>query len=270
MYKYEIAKRIEEFAPLGTQEDWDCSGWIVNIEGYDDIRKVMLCLTVTDDVIKQAKLQNCDMIISHHPMFCINCHSELVSESYTPKINVYCAHTNLDKAKGGTTDTLVNITLNLIQGLYKDQKTQMPDYLTGIPTDVCLNKNFQILKRVQNDDFLRMVQIKDSISVQDFSKIIKKISPNSRLVNNKNIKELKKIAFCAGSGSEFIEDAKELGADCLVTGDLKFHRALDSKIVLYDIGHFESEVLVLPVFERIIGSGVEVIYAQEKSPFIQI
>ena len=238
MYKYEISRKIEEFAPLETQEDWDCSGWGVNVEGYDEIRKLMLCLTVTDDVVKQAKEQNCDMIVSHHPMFCINCHSELVSESYTPQINVYCAHTNLDKAQGGTTDTII-------------EKLGLSKYKIKI-----------------EHDFLRVIDYKTS--VEDFNNLIKQISPNARIINNKNVRELKKIAFCAGSGSEFINDAQEFGADCLVTGDLKFHTALDSEIVVYDIGHFESEVLVLPVFERIIGDKVEIVYAREKSPFSQI
>ena len=87
-------------------------------------------------------------------------------------------------------------------------------------------------------------------------------------MNNKNVKKLQKIAFCAGSGTEFIQEAYENGADALVTGDLKFHTALDSPIVVFDIGHFESEVISLPVFERIIGNSVEIVYAQEKSPFI--
>ena len=30
MNKYEIVRKIEEFAPLMSQEKWDCSGWIVN------------------------------------------------------------------------------------------------------------------------------------------------------------------------------------------------------------------------------------------------
>ena len=49
---------------------------------------------------------------------------------------------------------------------------------------------------------------------------------------------------------------------------MKFHTALESPIVLFDIGHFESEILVLPVFEKIIG--LECVYADEKSPFINI
>ena len=238
MYKYKITERIEIFAPSENQEDWDCSGWGINIEGYDEIRKIMLCLTVTEDVVKQAKEQNCDMIISHHPLFCVNCHSELVSESYAPQINVYCAHTNLDKAQGGTTDTLIE-TLGLSKHKVKIEH-----------------------------DFLRMIDYKTTI--EDFNNLLKKISPNARVINNNTVKELNKIAFCAGSGSEFINEAKDLGADCLVTGDLKFHTALDSDIVVYDIGHFESEILILPVIKKIIGSDVEIIYAKEQSPFCQI
>ena len=235
MYKYEITKKIEQFAPIETQEDWDCSGWAVNIENYDEINKLMLCLTVTNDVVKQAKEQNCDMIISHHPLFHIDCHSELVSESYTPQINVYCAHTNMDKAQGGTTDTILD-------------KLRLSEYTTNI-----------------EHEFLRIIDY--NTTIQDFSRLLKQISPNARIINNNQITELKKIAFCAGSGSEFIQDAKELGADCLVTGDLKFHTALESPIVIYDIGHFESEILILPVFEKIIGNYVKIVYADEHSPF---
>ena len=87
-------------------------------------------------------------------------------------------------------------------------------------------------------------------------------------MNNHGVIMFKKIAFCAGSGSEFIQEAYDNGADAFVTGDLKFHTALESPIVVFDIGHFESEILVLPVFERIIDA--EFVYADEKSPFINI
>mgnify|MGYP002868892996 CR=1 FL=1 len=230
MDKYKIAKRIEDFAPTETQEDWDCSGWAVNVEGYDEINKIMLCLTVTDDIIKQAKEQNCDLIVSHHPCFYVPLNRS--------DINIYCAHTNMDKAQGGTTDTII-------------EKLGLTNY-----------------KIFVEHDFLRIIDYKTTVN--EFHKLIKTISPNARITNNKNVEQLKKIAFCAGSGSEFINDAKELGADCLVTGDLKFHTALDSGIVVYDIGHFESEILILPVFAKIIGNDVKIVYADEYSPFVLI
>ena len=100
-------------------------------------------------------------------------------------------------------------------------------------------------------------------------KLLSKVSPNLRYVNNKNISYIKRIAFCAGSGSEFIQEAYENGADALVTGDLKFHTALESPIAVFDIGHFESEILILDVIKNLL-SYVEIIFAKEKSPFIQI
>lgn len=230
MNKYEIIKRIEKFAPLETQEKWDCSGWLVETENQD-IKKIMLCLTVTDDVVRQAREQNCDMIVSHHPLF-------NVSIKYK-NIDIYCAHTNLDRAKGGTTDTLIK-TLGLAKFIVANS----------------------------GEGFVRYINYETSL--QDFVKRLKKISPHLRYVNNKGVTQLKRIAFCAGSGTEFIQEAFENGADALVTGDLKFHTALDSPIVVFDIGHFESEVLVLSVFEQIIGNGIGFVYAKEKSPFISI
>ena len=224
MEKSKIVQKIEAFAPLETQEKWDCSGWLVKTS-QTEIKKILLCLTVTNDIVRQAREQNCDMIISHHPLFCVPLGWK--------NIDIYCAHTNLDKVHGGTTDTLVE-TLGF--------------------------------KISESQEFVRYVNVE--ISVEEFLMKLKEVSPNLRYVNNQGVKMLKKVAFCAGSGSEFIQEACENGADAFVTGDLKFHTALESPIVLFDIGHFESEILVLPVFEKIIG--LECVYADEKSPFINI
>lgn len=223
MNKYEIVKRLEEFAPPELAEDWDCSGWIAETN-KKEIHKIMLCLTVTEDIIRQAKAQNCDMIISHHPLFFV--------PTEWKNIDIYSAHTNLDRTNGGTTDTLIK-TLGL---------------------DVS-----------QTGDFLRYVE--KTLMLEELKKLLLKISPNLRYVNNKKVKTLNKIAFCAGSGSEFIEEALSNGADALVTGDVKFHTALESPMIIFDIGHFESEILVLQVFEKLLAD-VETIRADEKSPFI--
>ena len=89
MNKYEIVKKIEEFAPIETQESWDVSGWIVDLSN-PEVDKVLFALTVTEDVLEQAVRNGCNMIISHHPMF-------FVPWKYR-NINIYCAHTNFDKA----------------------------------------------------------------------------------------------------------------------------------------------------------------------------
>lgn len=242
MNKNELIRKIEQFAPPELAEGWDCSGWAIETD-KQEINKVMLCLTVTDDVVKQAKQQHCDMIISHHPLFQIDFNSELMSETQKPLIDVYSAHTNLDRTIGGTTDRLIELL-------------GLTDYVISNPTD-----NVEYTEK----PFTRYIDYKTTVEI--FVSKLRKISPNLRYVNNNNIKFLNKIAFCAGSGTDFIEEASKNGADALVTGDLKFHTALESPIALFDIGHFESEIPVLDVFESVL-NGVDIVRADEKSPFL--
>lgn len=56
-------------------------------------------------------------------------------------------------------------------------------------------------------------------------------------------KPVKKVAFCGGSGSFLLSEAKSKGADFFVTGDFKYHEFFDAEgqIVIADIGHYESE-----------------------------
>ena len=61
MNKYEIVQKIEKFAPLETQEKWDASGWIVDLEN-PNVNKILFALTVTDQIVEQAIEKGCDMI----------------------------------------------------------------------------------------------------------------------------------------------------------------------------------------------------------------
>ena len=91
------------------------------------------------------------------------------------------------------------------------------------------------------------------------------ISPHLRIVNNLGVKTIKTIGFCAGSGSEFIN---ETPCDAFVTGDLKYHTAIESKKVIFDIGHFESEIFVVEFLRKLVGLEEKGIIANETSPFI--
>ena len=222
MNKYEIVKKIEEFAPIETQESWDVSGWTVDLSN-PEVDKVLFALTVTEDVLEQAVRNGCNMIISHHPMF-------FVPWKYR-NINIYCAHTNFDKAIGGTTDILL--------------------------------KTIHFQSKPFND-FVRIVELENEMSVEFLKLKLLPVSPRLRIVNNKKIKGIKTIGFCAGSGSEFID---ETPCDAFVTGDLKYHTAIETNKVVYDIGHFESEIPSIGFLKELTGLGDKGIIAHEESPF---
>lgn len=62
-------------------------------------------------------------------------------------------------------------------------------------------------------------------------------------------KQVQTIAVCGGSGSFLLPQAIQQQADVLVTADFKYHQFFDAagKIVIADIGHFESEQFTIPL-----------------------
>ncbi len=237
MQSEKIIEIIENFAPTETQENWDCSGWIINL-GEKEIKKILLCLSITKNIINQAKEGNFDMIFSHHPLFS-------VPLEFNKNISIYCAHTNLDKAQGGTTDTLIDLL-----GLDSNEAQKISDF--------------------SGEDFLRLIELEKEIAPIDFINLLKeKLNLKSlRVVNNLNKNFIKKIAFCAGSGADFVALAEKIGADIIVTGDVKYHTALDSRVIIADIGHFESEHPVLNTIKNLLKNPeLEVEIADEESPF---
>ncbi|MEP0212547.1 MAG: Nif3-like dinuclear metal center hexameric protein [Cellulophaga sp.] len=72
-----------------------------------------------------------------------------------------------------------------------------------------------------------------------------KIKMNADCVRHSNLlnKKIKKVAVLGGSGSFAIAAAKAVNADVFITADLKYHQfyEAENKILLADIGHFETE-----------------------------
>ena len=67
-------------------------------------------------------------------------------------------------------------------------------------------------------------------------------------------KTIRRVALCGGSGAEFIGAAVHSGADIYVTGDVKYHDFTGnaSRILIADIGHYESEQFTKDIFYEII------------------
>jgi putative NIF3 family GTP cyclohydrolase 1 type 2 len=63
-------------------------------------------------------------------------------------------------------------------------------------------------------------------------------------------KDIKKVAVCGGVGSFLLKKAITEGADAFVTADFKYHEFFDAenKIMIADVGHYESENYTKEVF----------------------
>lgn len=65
---------------------------------------------------------------------------------------------------------------------------------------------------------------------------------------------IRKVAVCGGSGSFLLSNAISKGADVFITADFKYHEFFDAenKIVIADIGHYESEVFTKELINEIL------------------
>jgi len=104
----ELTSCLEEFADLSLQESYDNSGLLVGSPDMD-IKKALVCLDVTIDVIKEAIKNQCNLIISHHPIIFHkiknirfdNPTGQIVFEAIKNNIAIYAAHTNMDTVNKG-------------------------------------------------------------------------------------------------------------------------------------------------------------------------
>ena len=67
-------------------------------------------------------------------------------------------------------------------------------------------------------------------------------------------RNIQTVALCGGSGSFLLPQAIAQGADIFITGDYKYHEFFDAdgRIVIADIGHFESEQFTIELFYEIL------------------
>ena len=65
---------------------------------------------------------------------------------------------------------------------------------------------------------------------------------------------VRKVAICGGSGSFLLRKAIDSGAQAYISADFKYHEFFDAenKIVIADIGHFESEHFTIELIGELI------------------
>lgn len=66
--------------------------------------------------------------------------------------------------------------------------------------------------------------------------------------------KISKVAVCGGSGRFLLEEAIKAGAQAFISADFKYHDYFeaDNKLMICDIGHYESEIYTLEIFSEII------------------
>jgi dinuclear metal center YbgI/SA1388 family protein len=104
----DLCSYLDTAVPLAFQESYDNSGLQIGLPEAE-ITSALITLDVTEEVIDEAILAKCDVVISHHPMIFSGIKS-ITGKTYTERIlykavrnniAVYSSHTNLDMLSNG-------------------------------------------------------------------------------------------------------------------------------------------------------------------------
>lgn len=223
----EITDYLESLAPLNFQESYDNSGLLVG-HPADEVDKALIALDCTEEVVEEAIELGAKLIIAHHPIVFSglkrfngsNYVERTVIKAIKHDVAIYAIHTNLDAIEKG-----VNSKIGGKLGL----------------------TNLQILKPkgdLENVGSGMIGELPEAMKATDFFQKIKKEFEVPFLKHTKLLhQEIRKVAFCGGSGSFLLEEAKQQGAEVFISSDFKYHQYFDAEesLVIVDIGHYEAE-----------------------------
>tara|TARA_B100001057_G_scaffold2458_2_gene2253 strand:+ start:3679 stop:4461 length:783 start_codon:yes stop_codon:yes gene_type:complete len=223
----EIVNTLDIWAPTEQAEDFDNVGLILGDINYD-LMGVLVTLDTTDKVIDEALEKNCNLIISFHPIIFSGV-KKITPNSYVEKtiikaienkISVYSIHTSLDNHPQG-----VNYEISKRLGLINSE-ILIPKKNNKI---IGMGRIGEFQKELGEDDFI--CHLKNTMRTN--------VIRHSKLLG----KKIKKVSVLGGSGAFGIDNSISQNADAYVTADLKYHDFFkaNDKIVLFDIGHYESE-----------------------------
>lgn len=235
----DLCDHLEGIAPLNLQESYDNAGLITGERDWE-VKGVLCTLDATVEVVREAVEKGCNVVVAHHPIVfrglkqinTVHYVGRAVVEAIKHDVAIYAIHTNLDNVL----DNGVNQAIAERIGL----------------------KNISILspKSIDEKTGSGMVgELGSPVTELEFLTHLKN-SMDTGVIRHTPLLggKINKVAVCGGAGSFLIHSALEVGADVFITGDVKYHEFFeaDGKLVIMDIGHFESEQFTIPLLERLI------------------
>ncbi len=237
----DVVALIESVAPEKNKCDFDNVGLLVG-RSNALVRRVLVCLDATTDVIDEAIKKNVQLIIAHHPMIfnpikSVSDDTVLGNKILTAVENgiaIYAAHTNLDFTAGGINDFVAEL-LGLTE-------------VTALEPYISESEGLGRIGKLPSRAFAGVLkgEIEELFRDRGVRIIGEPYSPVSRVA----------VINGAGGGDvEYVDRAKAAGADCLITAEVKHHvavYAMESGLTVIECQHYTMEHCYLTRFMQML------------------
>ena len=223
----ELYRALDRAIPASLSAQWDNDGLMCCPLPQKPVKRVLIALDITENIIAEAVRGGFDVILSHHPLVfrpigALDPEKAVPRKLITLVQNCICAmsfHTRLDALEGGVNDVLAKAL--------------------GLQSPLPFGNEGEMMGRIGSVE---------PCSLSEFAKRVKN-ALNAPFVLCSGDLPVRRVAVLGGEGGDFIKAAKAAGADTYVSGRLGYHQVSDAKengINLIEAGHYYTENLVLP------------------------
>ena len=257
MQLIEIFSAIEKIAPLDAAAPWDISGLQVAAH-RSEADMLAVCLDPTPASVRQALERRAQCILSHHPLALqpalprrLDAYHEVLRLLFAADVPLYAAHTSLDVNADGPAGWLAReLELSNLAVL---EATAPPLDAAPLPLGFGLAGDLPA-----------------SLSLAGItSALARHIDLSTATVCGPMPESISRLAYCTGSGSSLLREARAAGAQLFITGDVKYHTALEAEICLLDVGHHSLEEEMMRRMSGLLAqrlNGLNVLFVPSVSP----
>ena len=254
-------EELNKLAPEAYACEWDNPGFQAG-RSEKEIRRVLVALDATDQVVEQAVSEQVDLLVTHHPLIFKplkrvndqNFISNRIVKLIQADICYFAMHTNFDAAPGCMADLAAERL-----GMNPEAPMEITGEAEGKPIGIG-----------------KLGTLSEPLGLEALTERVKQAFslPFAAVYGSRQVTEpVSRIAVSPGAGGSMIEAALSAGAQVLVTGDIGHHAGIDAVargMAVIDAGHYGLEHIFIPFvadyIRRQSGGSVQVLTAEPDFP----
>ena len=213
---------LDRFAPFESQEEYDNVGLLMG-DPSAEVTRVLFALDATLPVVREAQAQGAQLIVTHHPLMFGGIsrirydepEGAVLAAIAGARLSLIAAHTNLDRATGGTGDSLAAALA-----------------LTGVGL---AGKSL----------YARVGTLPVPCAADDLlARVDHQLGSHARLYGNPAL-SVSRVAVAPGAAGEEYTAASQAGAQVFIVGEIKHHQLLAAQalgLAVIEAGHYYTEL----------------------------
>ena len=208
------SSEFKDYAPNGLQ-----------IEGAQEVTKILCAVTASQDAIDAAIAQNADLLLVHHGYF-------WKGEAYP-----------ITGMRGNRIRSLIKNDISLV-GYHLPLDSHPTLGNNAAIAEIIELENIEALDKSERHPIGNIGYLKQAMTPEGFKKYLTERLGFDTIHLNAEKNTIQKVGFCTGAAQDYITKAYEQGCDAFISGEVSertFYEAKELNVHYYACGHHATE-----------------------------